>query len=148
MTKTPLPMRQDVLYNSREHARHTLFSGTKVVQTRFYNDEKVFRSIDFYDRIFYSSIAFIHSFFFQSEMKHRSITELIKFNFNDTNQWRLWNRSILSFWFNLIQFDSIFRIDWVLSFWFISSSKSHTEKRYLKFVWWRNQKVLFFLTFR
>lgn len=34
-------MRQDVFYHSKEHARHTLFSGTKVVQTRFYDDEKV-----------------------------------------------------------------------------------------------------------
>jgi hypothetical protein len=34
-------MRNDIFYNSREHARHTLFSGTKVVQTRFYDDEKV-----------------------------------------------------------------------------------------------------------
>ncbi|EFX85022.1 hypothetical protein DAPPUDRAFT_314488 [Daphnia pulex] len=41
VTKTPLPMRNDIFYNPREHARHTLFSGTKVVQTRFYNDEKV-----------------------------------------------------------------------------------------------------------
>lgn len=41
VTKTPLPMRNDVFYNPREHARHTLFSGTRVVQTRFYDDEKV-----------------------------------------------------------------------------------------------------------
>lgn len=41
VTKTPLPMRNDIFYNPREHARHTLFSGTKVVQTRFYDDEKV-----------------------------------------------------------------------------------------------------------
>jgi hypothetical protein len=34
-------MRNDIFYNPREHARHTLFSGTKVVQTRFYDDEKV-----------------------------------------------------------------------------------------------------------
>lgn len=35
-------MRNDVFYNPREHARHTLFSGTRVVQTRFYDDEKVY----------------------------------------------------------------------------------------------------------
>ena len=39
--KTPLPFQSDVLYHPKEHSRHTLFSGTKVVQTRFYNDEKV-----------------------------------------------------------------------------------------------------------
>lgn len=41
VTKTPLPFQPDVLYHPKEHSRHTLFSGTKVVQTRFYNDEKV-----------------------------------------------------------------------------------------------------------
>ncbi|XP_057368287.1 polyamine-transporting ATPase 13A3-like isoform X2 [Daphnia carinata] len=41
VTKTPLPFQSDVLYHPKEHSRHTLFSGTKVVQTRFYNDEKV-----------------------------------------------------------------------------------------------------------
>lgn len=30
-----------VLYDSKEHARHTLFSGTKVIQTRSIGDEKV-----------------------------------------------------------------------------------------------------------
>ena len=41
VTKTPLPLRNDIIYNTKEHSRHTLFSGTKVVQTRFYDDEKV-----------------------------------------------------------------------------------------------------------
>lgn len=34
-------MRSDVHYHQKEHARHTLFNGTNVVQTRFYDDEKV-----------------------------------------------------------------------------------------------------------
>ena len=38
-------MRNDIFYNSKEHGRHTLFSGTKVVQTRFYDDEKVTRLV-------------------------------------------------------------------------------------------------------
>jgi len=41
VTKTPLPLRNDIIYHTKEHSRHTLFSGTKVVQTRFYDDEKV-----------------------------------------------------------------------------------------------------------
>ena len=41
VTKTPLPQKADIFYHPKEHARHTLFSGTKVVQTRFYDDEKV-----------------------------------------------------------------------------------------------------------
>jgi cation-transporting ATPase 13A3/4/5 len=41
VTKTPLPHRNDIMYHSKEHSRHTLFCGTKVVQTRFYDDEKV-----------------------------------------------------------------------------------------------------------
>lgn len=41
VTKTPLPVRSDIIYHVKEHSRHTLFSGTKVVQTRFYDDEKV-----------------------------------------------------------------------------------------------------------
>lgn len=45
VTKTPLPVRHDIFYHPKEHSRHTLFSGTKVVQTRFYNEEKVEREI-------------------------------------------------------------------------------------------------------
>ena len=41
VTKTPLPVRVDVFYHAKEHSRHTLFCGTRVVQTRFYDDEKV-----------------------------------------------------------------------------------------------------------
>jgi cation-transporting P-type ATPase 13A2 len=40
VTKTPLPNRND-MYHSKEHSKHTLFCGTKVVQTRFYDGEKV-----------------------------------------------------------------------------------------------------------
>ena len=28
-------------YNAKEHAKHTLFCGTKVIQTRYYNNVKV-----------------------------------------------------------------------------------------------------------
>ncbi|RWS30592.1 cation-transporting ATPase 13A3-like protein, partial [Leptotrombidium deliense] len=42
VTKTPLPYscRYEV-YHSKEHAKHTLFCGTKVIQTRFYDGAKV-----------------------------------------------------------------------------------------------------------
>ncbi|BES87473.1 cation-transporting atpase [Nesidiocoris tenuis] len=42
VTKTPLPNSADVLYNDKEHARHTLFCGTQVIQTRYYGNEKVY----------------------------------------------------------------------------------------------------------
>ena len=39
ITKTPLPTnRSDELYSSNDHARHTLFSGTHVIQTRYFGD--------------------------------------------------------------------------------------------------------------
>ncbi len=42
MTKTPLPSTTlHMLYDSKEHAKHTLFCGTKVIQTRYYNNVKV-----------------------------------------------------------------------------------------------------------
>lgn len=41
MTKTPLPNLAGVIYDSKEHARHTLFCGTQVIQTRYFGDEKV-----------------------------------------------------------------------------------------------------------
>ena len=43
VTKTPLPMSKDPSekYDSKEHAKHTLFCGTKVIQTRFYDGAKV-----------------------------------------------------------------------------------------------------------
>lgn len=41
VTKTPLPNSATVTYDSREHARHTLFSGTRVIQTRYYGGEPV-----------------------------------------------------------------------------------------------------------
>ncbi|XP_058794306.1 polyamine-transporting ATPase 13A3 isoform X2 [Phymastichus coffea] len=40
VTKTP-PATGDATYDSKEHARHTLFCGTKVLQTRYYGTEKV-----------------------------------------------------------------------------------------------------------
>lgn len=42
VTKTPLPNTSlHMLYNANEHAKHTLFCGTKVIQTRYYNNVKV-----------------------------------------------------------------------------------------------------------
>ncbi|XP_020286943.1 probable cation-transporting ATPase 13A3 isoform X2 [Pseudomyrmex gracilis] len=41
VTKTPIPSSNDVIYNTKEHARHTLFCGTRVIQTRYYGSEKV-----------------------------------------------------------------------------------------------------------
>ncbi|EEB12615.1 cation-transporting ATPase fly, putative [Pediculus humanus corporis] len=41
VTKTPLPNFDRIPYDSREHAKHTLFCGTQVIQTRYYGDENV-----------------------------------------------------------------------------------------------------------
>lgn len=41
VTKTPLPCRKDLIFDAKEHARHTLFCGTKVIQTRYIGSEKV-----------------------------------------------------------------------------------------------------------
>lgn len=41
VTKTPLPNLPDLIYDSKEHARHTLFCGTQIIQTRYFGDEKV-----------------------------------------------------------------------------------------------------------
>lgn len=41
MTKTPLPPKHNVNYDTKEHARHTLFCGTRVIQTRYFGNEKV-----------------------------------------------------------------------------------------------------------
>jgi cation-transporting P-type ATPase 13A2 len=41
VTKTPLPCKKDLIYDTKEHARHTLFSGTKVIQTRYIGSEQV-----------------------------------------------------------------------------------------------------------
>ena len=42
MTKTPLiPSEIEELYTPETHKRHTLFCGTKVIQTRYYGDVKV-----------------------------------------------------------------------------------------------------------
>ncbi|XP_045583317.1 polyamine-transporting ATPase 13A3 isoform X2 [Procambarus clarkii] len=41
VTKTFIVDRSDVLYNDKEHSRHTLFCGTQVIQTRFYGGERV-----------------------------------------------------------------------------------------------------------
>ncbi|GAB0092078.1 Cation-transporting ATPase [Sergentomyia squamirostris] len=41
VTKTPAPCRRDLVFNSKEHARHMLFAGTKVIQTRYIGTEKV-----------------------------------------------------------------------------------------------------------
>lgn len=44
MTKTPLPdtrNRSHLPFNLKEHAKHTLFCGTQVIQTRYYGNQKV-----------------------------------------------------------------------------------------------------------
>ena len=41
VTKTPIPTTSDVVYDSKEHARHTLYCGTRVLQTRYFGTEKV-----------------------------------------------------------------------------------------------------------
>ncbi|CAG0906491.1 unnamed protein product, partial [Cyprideis torosa] len=42
VTKTPLPPRpRGLSFDSDAHARHTLFCGTRVIQTRFYEGERV-----------------------------------------------------------------------------------------------------------
>lgn len=41
VTKTPLPCKRGLMFDSKEHARHVLFSGTKVIQTRYIGSEKV-----------------------------------------------------------------------------------------------------------
>jgi cation-transporting ATPase 13A3/4/5 len=47
VTKTPLPNPQlqhgqsALMYDMKEHGRHTLFCGTQVIQTRYYGKEKV-----------------------------------------------------------------------------------------------------------
>ncbi|KAH8384957.1 hypothetical protein KR200_011995 [Drosophila serrata] len=41
VTKTPLPSKRNVIYDKKEHARHTLFCGTKVIQTRYIGSKKV-----------------------------------------------------------------------------------------------------------
>lgn len=42
MTKTPLPNDPGTLYDSKEHARHTLYCGTQVIQTRYYGKHSVY----------------------------------------------------------------------------------------------------------
>ncbi|KAH8406408.1 hypothetical protein KR222_000122, partial [Zaprionus bogoriensis] len=41
VTKTPLPMKRDIIFDKKEHARNTLFCGTKVIQTRYIGSKKV-----------------------------------------------------------------------------------------------------------
>lgn len=41
ITKTPLPCKRDLIFDTKDHSRHVLFSGTKVIQTRYIGNEKV-----------------------------------------------------------------------------------------------------------
>ncbi|XP_059609643.1 polyamine-transporting ATPase 13A3 isoform X2 [Phlebotomus argentipes] len=41
VTKTPIPCRRDLMFSAREHGRHMLFTGTKVIQTRYIGHEQV-----------------------------------------------------------------------------------------------------------
>lgn len=40
VTKTPLP-NSDIPFDAKEHARHILFCGTHVIQTRYFGNEHV-----------------------------------------------------------------------------------------------------------
>lgn len=40
VTKTPLP-NSDLTFDAKEHARHILFCGTEVIQTRYFGNERV-----------------------------------------------------------------------------------------------------------
>lgn len=42
VTKTPLPNSSSTLYDNKEHARHTLYCGTQVIQTRYYEKVSVY----------------------------------------------------------------------------------------------------------
>jgi len=39
--KTPLPSTPNLFFNPKEHSRHTLYCGTRLLQTRFYAGEPV-----------------------------------------------------------------------------------------------------------
>ncbi|XP_015595674.1 probable cation-transporting ATPase 13A3 isoform X2 [Cephus cinctus] len=41
VTKTPIPSSNEVMYDTKEHARHTLYCGTRIIQTRYFGSEKV-----------------------------------------------------------------------------------------------------------
>lgn len=41
ITKTPLPCIRDLIFDTKEHSRHVLFCGTRVIQTRYIGTEKV-----------------------------------------------------------------------------------------------------------
>lgn len=41
VTKTPVPSFDNVVYDTKEHARHTLYCGTRVLQTRYFGNEMV-----------------------------------------------------------------------------------------------------------
>ncbi|XP_066597773.1 polyamine-transporting ATPase 13A3 isoform X2 [Prorops nasuta] len=41
VTKTPIPSMNEIVYDTKEHARHTLFCGTRIIQTRYFGSEKV-----------------------------------------------------------------------------------------------------------
>lgn len=36
-----MPCKRDLLFDQKEHSRHVLFSGTKIIQTRYIGSEKV-----------------------------------------------------------------------------------------------------------
>lgn len=46
VTKTPVQSSNDMMYDTKEHARHTLFCGTRVLQTRYFGTEKVINILD------------------------------------------------------------------------------------------------------
>lgn len=61
VTKTPIPSSNDVIYNTKEHARHTLFCGTRVIQTRYYGSEKVKLYTFYYNILTFYKYFLLHN---------------------------------------------------------------------------------------
>jgi len=57
VTKTP-PPHSDECYDPVQHKKHTLFSGTRAIQTRFYGNKKVWN-------IIYTHVEVLYTFKFQ-----------------------------------------------------------------------------------
>lgn len=64
VTKTPLPQTPDELYSSERHKQHTLFGGTHVIQTRFYNNSAVLAVATRTGRHLLECMRFFNSFGF------------------------------------------------------------------------------------
>lgn len=53
VTKTPLPCHRNLIFDKKEHGRHMLFSGTKIIQTRYIGFYKHFLILTTYILMFY-----------------------------------------------------------------------------------------------